>query len=267
LQERQDLKTCCEKGGNMPKTQYNPQEFLSNKYGRWTPIRFSHMVRNHIAYWVFRCDCGKEKAIERTSVIRGSSTSCGCVAKDLTSKRAKIHGHAKTDTKPPSQTYNTWASMVTRCEDPRWPIYADIKLCERWKTFTNFLEDMGVRPKNKTIDRIDSSKGYYKENCRWATKAEQSRNTRKTKKPTSSKYRGVTWIKNRKKWRASSRIGSGRVVIGHFENEAEAALAYNEIVKVHHGEFAILNKVEPTAHTNSENTHTHIHSVPASSEE
>lgn len=53
-----------------------------------------------------------------------------------------------------------------------------IKVCERWLTFANFLADMGEKPKGKTLDRIDGTKGYFKENCRWATPLEQAANSR-----------------------------------------------------------------------------------------
>jgi hypothetical protein len=51
-----------------------------------------------------------------------------------------------------------------------------ITVCERWRSFAKFLADMGERPRDKTIDRIDGTKGYYKENCKWSTDIEQQRN-------------------------------------------------------------------------------------------
>ncbi|EPQ6908791.1 helix-turn-helix domain-containing protein [Citrobacter freundii] len=53
-----------------------------------------------------------------------------------------------------------------------------ITVCERWLLFENFLCDMGSRPEGKTLDRIDSNKGYFKENCQWQTMQEQQRNRR-----------------------------------------------------------------------------------------
>jgi hypothetical protein len=73
--------------------------------------------------------------------------------------------------------------MLQRCTNPKRDYYhhyggRGITVCDRWKIFTNFLEDMGARPTGTSLDRIDPNKGYYKENCRWATSAEQSSNRR-----------------------------------------------------------------------------------------
>lgn len=71
--------------------------------------------------------------------------------------------------------------MLSRCTKPSSDSYkrygaAGITVCERWMIFENFLSDMGERPEGCTIDRIDGSKGYYPENCRWATAMEQQSN-------------------------------------------------------------------------------------------
>lgn len=84
-------------------------------------------------------------------------------------------------------TYITWLSMKQRCYNNKYTSYfryggRGIDVCDRWRySFINFYEDMGERPENMTLDRIDNNKGYYKKNCRWSTKKEQANNTRKTR--------------------------------------------------------------------------------------
>lgn len=239
----------------MSKTLYTNENFAGKRFGRLVAVEFSHMVRNSIAFWTFICDCGNTKAIERSSVTRGLSTSCGCLAKELTSKRSLIHGQAKTDTKSPSKLYVVWGGIIARCTKPRTRCYEGISVCDEWRDFTNFMRDMGQIPAGKSIDRIDSSKGYYKENCRWATRSEQSRNIRKWQsKETSSKFKGVVWLKSRKRWGVVIRTDDTRKFIGRYKNEVDAARAYNEAALKYHGEFACLNKIpeDVTPQTNNE---------------
>lgn len=90
--------------------------------------------------------------------------------------------------------YNSWREMILRCTDEADSNYKNyggrgIKVCDRWLTFKNFLEDMGPRPKWWSIDRIDNDGNYEPTNCRWATKWEQNRNKRATIRLT---FKGVT---------------------------------------------------------------------------
>ena len=74
--------------------------------------------------------------------------------------------------------------MIARCYNPNNAAYnryggRGITVCKRWRKFENFLADMGNRPSSKySIDRIDNSGNYTRENCKWSTMKEQCRNRR-----------------------------------------------------------------------------------------
>ena len=78
-------------------------------------------------------------------------------------------------------THNAWRGMRQRCMNPKakdYPQYggAGIKCCSEWNSFEQFLIDMGIRPEGHTLERKDNSLGYDRDNCRWATRLEQSLN-------------------------------------------------------------------------------------------
>ena len=75
--------------------------------------------------------------------------------------------------------YKLWSGIVSRCYNPKVAIYKyyggrGILMCDRWYYFENFYSDMGDRPDKKQIDRIDNSKGYSLDNCRWVSAKENN---------------------------------------------------------------------------------------------
>ena len=83
-----------------------------------------------------------------------------------------------------------------------------------------------------------------KENLRICTIAQNSRN-RKKRCNSNCKYKGVNYHKRLKKYQANITLDYKRKHLGTFETELEAAIAYNEAALKYHGEYALLNDVEP----------------------
>ena len=96
------------------------------------------------------------------------------------------------------KAYRVWVQMKHRCDNPQNPSYHSyggrgITYCAEWKTFPAFYADMGELPEGLTLDRIDNNKGYYKENCRWATRLEQAQNRTTGKINSVSGLSGVRY--------------------------------------------------------------------------
>jgi hypothetical protein len=135
--------------------------------------------------WKCVCACGGEKVVSNNHLRMRNTLSCGCLNTEKTAQRARDrnfrHGHNAMA--EPSPTYVTWSSMLQRCRYSRHKSFKDyggrgISVCDRWFTFSNFLNDMGERPAGRTLDRINPSGNYEPSNCRWATPSEQANNKR-----------------------------------------------------------------------------------------
>jgi hypothetical protein len=127
---------------------------------------------------LYLCFC-KNKFVSRCdSVKSGKTKSCGCIKKITNGKTTK-HGHNRKGAT--TATYKCWSNMLSRCKNKKLPSYKNygargITVCERWRVFNNFLFDMGACPIGLQLDRIDNNKGYFKQNCRWATRSENCNN-------------------------------------------------------------------------------------------
>lgn len=132
-------------------------------------------------YYVVRCDCGTIKEVRKDHIRNNETLSCGCLMREISGKNNTTHGKSNTS------EYKSWASMIYRCtntNDKRYDDYGGrgITVCEEWKDFTKFMEDMKEKPyKGAQINRIDNEKGYYKGNCVWSSRIENQRNMRSSR--------------------------------------------------------------------------------------
>lgn len=155
-------------------------------FGRLTVLGHTGRPGKPRMSWKCQCVCGSEVTTFGIYLTTGETRSCGCLVADGARERWTTHGHSRTGSnQSPSLTYQSWFAMKQRCTNPnnkRWKEYGDrgITFCERWDQFTNFLEDMGERPKGMTLDRIDNDSDYSPSNCAWASANAQARNKRNT---------------------------------------------------------------------------------------
>ena len=163
---------------------------VGQKFGAWT----IHKKCADTSRVVVRCDCGRtERSVRLYDLRNGKSLMCRrcSVSASKTSHGASPYGNT-------SPEYNTWVHMIQRCHNPNNKDYKNyggrgIEVCEMWReSFEAFLLMVGKRPTlTHTIERIDSNGNYEPGNVKWATRAEQNRNTRSNVRLTID---GVTQV-------------------------------------------------------------------------
>lgn len=145
---------------------------IGDNHNSWTYIDKSAKPR----YGVFQCECGTVKEVFISSVLNGSSKSCGC-------KMLNKFGIPSNDYQ---SIYSAWRRMKRRCynpDDDSWDGYGGrgITVCEEWlnsaSSFVEWALDNGWK-QGLTLDRKNVNGNYEPSNCCWATWKEQGRNRR-----------------------------------------------------------------------------------------
>jgi hypothetical protein len=152
------------------------------QYGRLTVLSRAANTPQRAARWLCQCECGTQVVVRGHLLGSGDTQSCGCLAAERFLRSHTKHGMARTP------TYESWKAMKHRVTNPNGKDWSDyggrgIDMDPRWQaSFEAFLADMGVRPAHRTLDRIDNERGYWPDNCRWATTIEQRHNRRPARK-------------------------------------------------------------------------------------
>lgn len=159
-------------------------ELAGMKFGALTVIERSGADSRGNIMWACECECGRETVARGGHLRSGNTSSCGCRRRSNTAGANGPH------------LYRVWNAMVRRCHNPNATDYAyygarGIEVCLEWReSFDAFYRDMVPTYRERlTLDRIDVNGPYSLDNCRWATRTEQARNTRRNRLLT---FRGQT---------------------------------------------------------------------------
>jgi hypothetical protein len=160
-------------------------DLTRQKFGRLEVLKRVENNKQNKPQWLCQCNCGNKSIVSGGNLKNGSVRSCGCLQKEkviINNINKTIHSHCRN--RKSTGFYNSWHQIIQRCTNPNNEAYHNyggrgIIVCKRWLKFENFLKDMIKRWKpGLQIERRNNNKGYYKKNCKWATRKQQARNRR-----------------------------------------------------------------------------------------
>lgn len=199
------------------------EEYAGKRYGRLTVIDVwrDGNTADSTTYFLCKCDCGTEKNIVANGIKTGTTLSCGCYNRDMSSERYKKinykHGRCC------ERLHNIWNAMLNRCYNEtnnRYHRYGKrgITVCDEWRNdyeiFRTWALSNGYRD-DLSIDRKDNDGDYIPSNCKFSTNAQQAQNR-------SKKRENVGVHRHGNKWQATITANKKTIYLGTHPTEKAA---------------------------------------------
>lgn len=169
--------------------QKNSVDISGKRFGRLVAIEVAgNFGKDKKQYWRCKCDCGNEKIVNKGSLMKGLTKSCGCLRSEVAREKAKSktgHGIKRGN----EHLYAIWQGMKARCsnsqrKEAKYYFFKGIRVCKEWENDFLLFKDWAIKNGYKvglTLDRINSDKGYSPDNCRFVDRYVQNNNTSKNK--------------------------------------------------------------------------------------
>lgn len=156
------------------------EELVGKKIGKWTVLYVCGRSFKSFKYLCI-CECGTQKEIHGPHLRNEKTLMCRSCSNRKKAKDNETHGMSYTS------TYKIWNQIHQRCKNSKATSYhryggRGISVCERWNDFKSFIQDMGERPENMDLDRINNDGNYEPSNCRWISHRENCLNQSRSKK-------------------------------------------------------------------------------------
>lgn len=159
------------------------KDLTGQKFGLLTAIKPTSKKKRGCYIWLCKCDCGNEKEVSSSYLLKNSTQSCGCLMTKARIENAKkmngfYHGHYN------ERLYRIYCGMIyrctkTECKDFKYYGGKGIKVCDEWLNSYECFKEWAFAngySDELTLDRKDSIKNYEPSNCRWVSMKEQSNN-------------------------------------------------------------------------------------------
>ena len=156
-------------------------DFVGQRHGRLIVTGKAERGRS---WWHCKCDCGKSLDLPTWKFL--TYQSCGCLERE---NKEHFADHTRTHGMTKSRLYSVWCGMKDRCFNPNTEHYdryggRGISMCDEWRNSFESFRDWAyangykdtLTGKDQSIDRIDVSKDYCPNNCRWVNQSQQMRN-------------------------------------------------------------------------------------------